>query len=142
LFDGCNLSVAKSGGAAFREVQFRNCKILGFRFDECNSFGLSVSFEHCTLNHSSFYQAKLKKTIFKDCQLHETDLTEADLAGTVFHNCDLAGAVFDRTLLEKADLRTAYNYAIDPENNRIKKARFSLPAVTGLLHKYQIDITP
>jgi len=139
-FDGCNLSMAKLAGTALREVQFKNCKMLGLRFDECNDFGLSVSFDRCILDHSSFYQAKLKKTVFKDTQLHEADFTEADLSASVWNGCDLAGAVFDRTLLEKADFRTAYNYSIDPEHNRIKKAKFSLPAVTGLLHKYNIDI--
>jgi hypothetical protein len=49
-------------------------------------------------------------------------------------------AIFHGTTLEKADLRTALNYAIDPENNWIRKAKFSLPAVTGLLSKYEIEI--
>jgi fluoroquinolone resistance protein len=43
-------------------------------------------------------------------------------------------------LLEKADFRTAYNYSIDPEKNRIKKAKFSIFGVTGLLDKYDIEI--
>jgi fluoroquinolone resistance protein len=42
--------------------------------------------------------------------------------------------------LEKADLRTAYNYSIDPSINKIKKAKFSLPGVVGLLSKYDIEI--
>ncbi|OQA01530.1 MAG: hypothetical protein BWY70_00347 [Bacteroidetes bacterium ADurb.Bin408] len=45
-----------------------------------------------------------------------------------------------RTNLEKADLRTAFNYIIDPELNHIKKARFSLRGISGLLAKYNIDI--
>jgi len=42
--------------------------------------------------------------------------------------------------LENADLRTSYNYSIDPDANRIRKAKFSLPAVIGLLDKYYLDI--
>ena len=42
--------------------------------------------------------------------------------------------------LEKADFRTAFNYSIDPENNRMKKAKFSPPEVVGLLNKYDIEI--
>jgi uncharacterized protein YjbI with pentapeptide repeats len=72
--------------------------------------------------------------------LHETDFAECDLTNGVFDNCDLSGALFDHTNLEKADFRTAFNYSVDPENNRIKKAKFSLPGVTGLLHKYDIEI--
>jgi hypothetical protein len=42
--------------------------------------------------------------------------------------------------LKKADLRTAYNYHIDPESNKLKKAKFSLQGLPGLLDKYGIDI--
>ena len=82
----------------------------------------------------------LKKTHFKNSSLHEVDFTRSDLSSALFDNCDLAKAIFDHTILEKADFRTSYNYSIDPEINRIKKAAFSLPAVTGLLTKYDIVI--
>jgi len=65
---------------------------------------------------------------------------ETDLTGAVFDNCDLTQAIFDHTILEKADFRTSYNYSFDPEINRIKKAKFSVPEVSGLLDKYDIDI--
>ena len=139
-FVDCNLSMAKLMKTAFRNVKFRDCKMLGLRFENCNQFGFAVSFEDCNLNHSSFYQSRLKKIIFKNVQLLEVDFTESDLTCSVFENCDLTGATFDSTILEKADLRTSFNYSIDPEINRIKKARFSLSGITGLLHKYDIEI--
>jgi hypothetical protein len=37
-------------------------------------------------------------------------------------------------------LRTSYNYSINPEVNRIKKAKFSTTGIAGLLHKYDIEI--
>ena len=114
--------------------------MLGLRFDNCNDFGLSFSFEGCQLNHSSFYKMNIKKTVFKNSQLQETDFTEADLTSALFENCNLSQATFDQTTLEKADLRTSYNYSIDPENNRLKKAKFSMEGVTGLLDKYNIEI--
>ena len=49
-------------------------------------------------------------------------------------------SVFNKTILEKADFRTAYNFSIDPENNRMKKARFSSIGIQGLLYKYDIVI--
>jgi hypothetical protein len=58
----------------------------------------------------------------------------------VFSNCDLLHACFMYSIVEKADFRTARNYAFDPELNKIKKAKFSFPAVAGLLAKYDIDI--
>jgi len=73
--------------------------------------------------------------------MHEVDFTESDLADALFENCDLFRASFDRTILEKADLRTAINYSIDPDNNRIRKAKFSKSGLAGLLHKYDIQIS-
>jgi uncharacterized protein YjbI with pentapeptide repeats len=83
---------------------------------------------------------KIKSRIFKNCQLLETDFSESDLTASVFDNCDLSGATFDNTNIEKADFTTAFNFSIDPEINRIKKAKFSLPEVLGLLNKYDIVI--
>jgi len=54
----------------------------------------------------------------------------------------LTGAMFESTNLEKADFRSSFHYSINPEINKIKKAKFSLPAVIGLLDKYQIEIHP
>ena len=82
----------------------------------------------------------LKKAVFKDSQLQEVDFVEVDLTSALFQNCDLSGAVFERTLLEKADFRTSYNYTLDPEANRIRKAKFSSKEVLGLLDKFDIDI--
>ena len=123
-----------------RNLQTNLTIMLGLRFDNCNEFGLSFSFDNCLLNHSSFYKTKIKKTVFKNSQLQECDFAESDLTNAVFDNCNLAQAVFDHTILERADFRTSYNYSINPEINRIKKARFSISGVSGLLDKYDIDI--
>jgi len=72
--------------------------------------------------------------------LRETDFTDSDLTNVIFDNCDLAKALFDHTILERADLRTSFNYSIDPIANRIKKAKFSITGVVGLLDRYDIDI--
>jgi uncharacterized protein YjbI with pentapeptide repeats len=114
--------------------------MLGLRFDTCNDFGLSFSFDSCQLNHSSFFKTKIKKTVFKNSQLQETDFAEADLTSAMFDNCNLERANFDQTILEKSDFRTSYNYSIDPERNRVKKAKFSILGIAGLLDKYDIDI--
>lgn len=63
-----------------------------------------------------------------------------NLSNAVFSNCDLSGAVFDATNLEKADFRTSVNYSIDPALNKLKKARFSLSEIYGLLYKLDIEI--
>jgi uncharacterized protein YjbI with pentapeptide repeats len=139
-FSCCNLSMVAVSAAVFRDVNFAGCKMMGILFNQADKFGLSIRFEDCVLDHSSFYQAKIKKTIFLRCQLKEVDFTGCDLSHSAFGQCDLAGAVFEDTLLEKADLRSAYGYTIDPESNRIKKAKFSLSGLPGLLAKYDIEI--
>ena len=125
---------------ALGDVIFKNCKMTGIHFEQCNKFMTSLSFDNCQLNLSSFYKLKLKRTSFKNSVLHEVDFTEADISESVFDNCDLAKAVFENTNLEKADLRTSFNYSINPDINRIKKAKFSVSGIAGLLSKYDIVI--
>ena len=139
-FNNCNLSLAALKQTAFIDVRFQGCKMLGLRFDHCNEFALSFTTENCTLDHSSFYGRKLRKTKFINTQFHEVDFTDADFTAAIFDNCDFTNARFENTILEKADFRTASNYAINPEINRIKKAKFTLPSVIGLLTKYDIII--
>lgn len=139
-FNGCDLSNVKVIKISFQETVFKECKMLGFRFDQCDQLGLTVRFEDCQLNHSSFYQVKLNHTVFLNTSLQEVDFTEADLRNIILDKCDLLSATFDHTNLERANLTEATNYSIDPENNRIQGARFSLGSVVGLLDRYNITI--
>jgi len=82
----------------------------------------------------------MKKASFIDCSLKEVDFTAVDLSMAVFGNCNLERALFHESNLEKADFRTAANYTIDPETNKIKKAKFSTSGLAGLLGKYNIEI--
>lgn len=68
------------------------------------------------------------------------DFTEADLTQTTFDSCNLEGAVFENCNLEKADFQTAFNFTLDPERNKIAKAKFSKEGALGLLKKYNIQI--
>lgn len=139
-FKNSNLSLALLSKTALQDVKFNHCKMLGLRIDTCLDFGLSFSFDNCQLNHSSFYGTNIKKTNFLNSQLKEVDFTTCDLTCAIFDNCELNGTVFENTILEKADFRTSYNYSINPELNRIKKAKFSILGVAGLLDKYDIVI--
>jgi fluoroquinolone resistance protein len=139
-FRGCNLATAKLVKTALRDTSFIECKLTGLHFEDCSDFLFTPRFEGCTLDLSSFFGMKLKKMIFKNCSLREVDFTGTDLGGAVLDRCDLDRALFDHTVLEKADLRTAYHYSIDPEKNRLKKARFSVAGIMGLLDKYDIEV--
>ena len=82
----------------------------------------------------------MSKTSFLSCKMHGVDFSYCELNFAIFKACDLQDAIFEQTNLEKADFRTAKNYTIDPEKNRIKKAKFSMPEVVGLLAKFDIQI--
>lgn len=140
VFEDCDLSMATLKDTAFRDVKFKNCKLLGLRFDECNNFSLSFDFEGCMLQFSSFFRLKIPRTVFKDCKIEDVEFVETDLSNAAFYHCDLSRAVFENTILESADLQTAQNFSIDPDQNRIQKARFSTHNIAGLLHKYRIVI--
>lgn len=140
IFDTCDLSMAIITGTLLRDVQFKDCKMLGLRFDECSNFIISMNFENCTLNFSSFFQLKLKKIKFNNCSLQEVDFVETNLTGASFDNSNLQRAVFARSILEQADFRTATNFSIDPENNKMTKAKFSNQNIAGLLDKYNLSI--
>jgi uncharacterized protein YjbI with pentapeptide repeats len=139
-FENCNLSMVTLTNTVFRDVHFNNCKMLGLQFENCNEFLLSVSFCKCVLNYSSFYQLKLGKIPFVECKLVEVDFSECNLSNSTFDNCDFERAIFEKTNVERVDFRSSYNYAINPETNKIKKAKFSLSGLIGLLSKYDIEI--
>lgn len=139
-FRDCDLSLCNLTDTTLNDVSFRGCKLVGVQFDWCREFLFSVKFENCDLKLAVFFKRKLKKTLFKNCNLQETDFTEADLTESVFDNCDLQRAVFQYTMLEKADFSTSFNFSIDPEQNRMKKARFSRMGLGGLLDKYGLVI--
>lgn len=139
-FIDCNLSLAKVNGSFFQDTTFKDCKLLGIQFDNCNEFGLSVGFESCVLDDCTFFKVKMPSTFFKDCQLRHVDFTEAHLQGSSFEGSDLEAAVFVGSLLEKVDFRLARHYQIDPERNGIKGAKFLKEHLSGLVHKYGLDL--
>ncbi|MES2767084.1 MAG: pentapeptide repeat-containing protein [Bacteroidota bacterium] len=139
-FFGCNLASLKLKGASIQNITFKNCKVIGVNFSECKEFMFSVSFENSVLNYAVFSGRKMAKTKFLKTSLKDVDFSGTELMSAVFKECDMLGAVFNRTFLQKADFTEAYNYAIDPELNTIKGAKFALDGLPGLLMKYDIDV--
>lgn len=139
-FEQCNLSLANTAETGMQGVVFKDCKLIGIDFGKCRTLGFKVSFLRCNMESTGFHKCKLKGTNFVSCILKGTDFAETDLTNANFDNCDLDGAIFDRTNLKGADLRTAYNFIINPEVNPIKKARFSAHGLSGLLVQYSIII--
>ena len=141
-FSNCNLSNAHVAETVFQGVQFNDCKMMGIRMELASKHLFTAVFNHCVLSYSSFRGRKMNRWKFKDCIFHHTDFSGSDLGNAVFAHCDLKEAVFDKTNLQGADLTQAFNFTIDPEANAVKKARFQLSGLPGLLTKYGLKIEP
>lgn len=139
-FEGCDLSNAILVSTALKDIEFSGCKLLGLRFEDTNPFLLQLRFHQCQLDYSSFYDAAVAGTNFGASTLREVDFTEANLEGASLNGCDLTGAVFDRTNLQKADVRNAIGLELLPENNQLKGARFSNNSLAGLVLHHGIRI--
>jgi fluoroquinolone resistance protein len=140
LFTGCNMAMVKLNNCQLNNVIFKDSKLLGVNFSECMDFLFAVKFEGCVLDYCSFAGKKMTKTTFNHTSLKNSDFTGSDLTKSSFLHVDLMNAVFNRAILKEVDFLTADNYIIDPELNNIRKAKFSLQGVPGLLNKYDIRI--
>lgn len=142
VFEECDLSLARLTRTAFRTVTFTGCKMLGLSFDACNAFLFAIAPTDCLMDSCSFRGMRLERMRYMNCRLHGAEFGAAKLHGALLQNCDLLNAAFEDTDLRMADLRTAFNFHIDPDANAIKGARFSQAGLGGLLGKYGIVIDP
>lgn len=140
-FENCNLWLVVLTGTKLNEVDFINCTVIGVDFGQCSAFGFFVSFRECQLDQSYFVDRNLKKTCFLDCSLKEVRFINCDLTGALFKHTNLELAVFVDNTLIQTDFATAYNITLDPDKNKLKKARFSLDELPGLLTKYELIVT-
>lgn len=140
-FDACVLTQAEVKNAKLYDVSFASCKLMYVDFGTCNPFGFHVDFEDCQLDYAIFLDRKLKKSRFVDCSLREVQFLNCDLTGTVFGRCNLELARFEKNNLSQVDFSSSYNLGLDPDENKLKKARFSLHNLPGLLKKYDLIIT-
>jgi uncharacterized protein YjbI with pentapeptide repeats len=139
-FIDCNLSMTNLSGTSLKTVHFINCKLLGIAFNSCMDFLFHVSFQDCILDYSIFNNKKMPKTTFNNCSVREVSFISTNLSNSVFEKCNLDGAIFNDTQLKEVNFLTAYNYKIDPEFNPMRKAKFSMQGIPGLLDKYDIKI--
>ena len=92
------------------------------------------------ISHSSFYGLELPELVIEACIAHDVDFREADLRRANFKLTDLEQSQFVHTKLYAADFTEAYSYSIDPTQNDIRKATFSLPDAMHLLDGFDIQI--
>lgn len=139
-FINCDLSSVNISDTAFQKVEFVSCKMLGLRFDSCKSFLFKITCKESRLDFSSFSGMKLEGCTFNDCQMNQVDFFQSNLIGIQLANCDLKESIFSNSNLEGVDFSSSRNYNIDPDQNKIKKAIFSIEGILGLLSKYDIEV--
>ena len=130
--DTCDLAVANVVDCTFLRTRFVGCRLSGINWSLARTLE-SVTFDGCQLNDGSFLGLRLdgcefvrcvaRATSFRDAVLPKAKFCESDLSKAEFVNCDLRGA----------DFRGALNYVLSPADNRLEKARFSLPEAITLL---------
>jgi fluoroquinolone resistance protein len=130
--ESCDATMARVEKAAFRDVRFRRCKLMGIDWTGERGISFVVSFEECTLSYGTFADQKMQGTLFRDCKAHEVSFMGVDLSKAVFHGTDLFGARFLDSVLVDADLSTAVHYHIAPQQNRLKRTKFSQDAALAL----------
>ncbi|MHA3788886.1 pentapeptide repeat-containing protein [Flavobacterium hauense] len=139
-FISCNFYEAKINYVAFRGALFTDCDFNGVNFSMVDPLLFEIEFKDCMLDYAKFYTLKIKGTVFTNCSLIAVDFMNTDLTGVVFDNCNMHKAVFIDAIANKADFTTSYNFSIDPERNKLKKAMFSQAGLKGLLDKYEIIV--
>jgi fluoroquinolone resistance protein len=100
-----------------------------------------------TFNKAGFTKNGLPSGDYDGCTfnnliLHDVNFKGSDMNDPVFDNCCLRTVLSENSNLEKCDFRTSVDYSPDPERNRIRKSRFSLSVITGLLDKHYIERDP
>lgn len=139
-FRACRFVLTKVADTVLKNVVFEECQLAGVDFGQCAVFGFGVRFTACSLDNCSFYGRKMAKTSFAKSKMRACFFSECDLHGADFDNCTLAETEFHRCNLSGADFRTAAEFCISPENNTIKKAKFSNYNLSGLLTTYDLVI--
>jgi uncharacterized protein YjbI with pentapeptide repeats len=139
-FLDCNFMQTKINYISLRGVFFTKCNFTGVNFAMTDQVIYEFHFKDCLLDYAQFYALKLKKMQFINCSMISVDFMGSDLTEVLFDNCNLRKAVFMDTIANKADFYTSYDYTIDPDKNKIKKAVFSVNGLKGLLDKYDIVV--
>ena len=132
-FLDCNLSLTSFAHAMLQGVKFERCKLVGVDFTRCNALGLTLQFSECLIRSCNFNLLDLKKTKFIECDIVETDFMGTNLKEASFRQSSFRTVTFHNTVLIKANFTGATGYLINPLNNQIKDAIFSLPDAIALL---------
>lgn len=138
-FEDCDLSLIQFKKTAFSRITLLHSKAIGIAWTNARD-PLTVDFQHCRISYGTFAGKNLKKAVLIHCQADEADFTDCNLTQANFTGTDLAGARFVGTDLTQANFVGAHRYAINVQENKIRKAKFSLPDALALLDGLGVEI--
>ena len=143
-FVHCNLSNAKIRNCTFNEVVFDNCKLIGINWTEIKwplvQLNSPFKFYNANLDDCSFFQLEISELTLQACSAKRVDFRESNLSHSLLIETNFEGALFQATNLESSDFSEAVNYVIDPTQNKIRKAKFTLPDAMNLLLPFEIEV--
>jgi fluoroquinolone resistance protein len=138
-FSRCSLANVDLTNSVLRSVEFEACNLVGINWTKLKKLA-DVTFKDCKLDYYCFQSLQLKNTLFINCSIKEADFSDSDISKTDFSGSMLAGTTFSRANLEKADLRRAKDYFIDPKITKIKGAKFSFPDAVVLIEALGAEV--
>jgi fluoroquinolone resistance protein len=145
IFKQCDLSLIQLPSSVLSAIKMEESKIIGVDWTladwSSTRLGDPISFYKCDISHSTFIGLSLRGIQIKDCIASNVDFRETDLSQANFADTDLSESLFSHTDLTEADLSRSRNYHIDPGQNVLKRARFSLPEAMSLLYSLDIVLT-
>jgi fluoroquinolone resistance protein len=129
----CDLSLARLTDCAFVRSKFTRCRLTGVNWSDVEKLE-RVSFQGSQMNDTTFIGAKLEVCDFSNVIARRASFRDLSLKACIFRDADLEDTEFVNTDLRQADFRGATGYVISPRENKLEKAKFSLPEATRLLH--------
>jgi fluoroquinolone resistance protein len=123
-----------------KKSALKGCKLSGIDFEHISKMLLSFSFDNCHISYCNFMGLKITNTRFLNSEIKECDFVKTDLSGSNFSSSNLSGSTFNDCDLSRVDFRETHGYQFNPRNNKLKKAKFSVPAVLALLSEFDIEI--
>ena len=143
-FIKCNLSNIKIPFSNFTNTAFEDSKVVGINWAQAQwpliKLASPIVFYRCNMNFSSFMGLSLSEIVIEDCKAEEVDFRETNLSGANLAYTDFNKSQFVHCDLTKTDFTEATGYNIDPNQNKIKQAKFSFPEVIALLNHFDIEI--
>ena len=139
-FENCSILLTNIGDCRFQSVHFTGSKISGLDFTTANDFLMQLSFENCKIEGCGFSGLQLSQTQFSSCEINQCDFFGANLEESDFSFSRFDHTIFQQTDLRKANFKNAEGYEINPLENKLRGATFSLPEASSMFKHIGIII--